>query len=208
MNKSTERVLCFPRELLDRLGSFQGFKPDDGAIVEGFLTSNQARFIDRDSAETDPSWKQLIPYVVLTSKEKILHYVRGKKTGEDRLKSLGSVGVGGHISTTDHTLFKQDLREVFAAGMMREIDEEVEIQSPFTEEIKGLINDDSNPVGMVHLGLLVVCTLEKPRISKREASITSLAFLNLSELRKRIETLETWSQIVVGNWNTIRSDTR
>ena len=184
---------------------FQGFKPDDGSATEEFLTSGRASFTERSSAENDPSLKQLIPYVVITSGGKILYYVRGKKSGEERLRSLGSVGIGGHISTNDHSLFKQDLREVFAAGMMREIEEEVDIKTPFTEEIKGLINDDSNPVGRVHLGVLVVCTLEEPEVEKREASITSLEFLSIAELRKRFESLETWSQIVADNWELIQT---
>jgi len=205
MNTPAEWVLCFPRALLDKLGSFQGFKPDDGSIVEEFLTSGQARFIERAVAERDPSFKQLIPYVAITSTNKILHYVRGKKSGEERLKSLGSVGIGGHISTTDHSLFRQDLREVFAAGMVREMEEEVDIKSPFTQEIKGLINDDSNPVGKVHLGVLIICSLDEPVVEKRETSITSLEFLDLTELVRRIEGLETWSQIVVNNWEKIKT---
>lgn len=203
MKVAQERVLCIPRTLLDNLGCFQGFRPDDATTVEEFLTSGQARFIDRTNAENDLSWKQLIPYVVVTSCEKILYYVRGKRTGEERLKSLGSVGIGGHVSTTDHTLFRQDMREVFAAGLTREMDEEIEIKSPFTQEIKGLINDDSNPVGKVHLGVLIVRTLIEPNVEKREKQITALEFLSLGELRNRKESLETWSQIVIDNWEKI-----
>ncbi|MCK4334077.1 phosphoesterase, partial [candidate division WOR-3 bacterium] len=147
MKVSHERVLCFPRSLLDELGGFQGFRPDDGTLLEQILSSGQARFIERGKAEEDPSFKQLIPYVVMTWKDKLLFYVRGKKTEEGRLRSLGSVGIGGHVSVTDQTLFERDIREVFAAGLRREVTEEVEVQTEFTERVAGLINDDSNPVG-------------------------------------------------------------
>ncbi len=200
MKASHERVLCFPQLLLDELGGFQGFRPDDGTLLEQILSSGQARFIERGKAEEDPSFKQLIPYVVMIWKDKLLFYVRGKKTEEGRLRSLGSVGIGGHVSVTDQTLFERDIREVFAAGLRREVTEEVEVQTEFTERVAGLINDDSNPVGKVHLGVLILWNLAEPRVIKRERSITSLEFLSLEELREGIEDLETWSQIVIANW--------
>jgi predicted NUDIX family phosphoesterase len=200
MKVSHERVLCFPRLLLDELGSFQGFRPDDGTLLEQILSSGQARFIERGKAEEDPSFKQLIPYVVMIWKDKLLFYVRGKKTEEGRLRSLGSVGIGGHVSVTDQTLFERDIREVFAAGLRREVTEEVEVQTEFTERVAGLINDDSNPVGRVHLGVLILWNLAEPRVIKRERSITSLEFLSLEELREGKNDLETWSQIVIANW--------
>lgn len=200
MKVACERVLCFPRSLLDELGSFQGFRPDDGTLLEQILSSGQARFIERGKAEEDPSFKQLIPYVVMIWKDKLLFYVRGKKTEEGRLRSLGSVGIGGHVSVTDQTLFERDIREVFAAGLRREVTEEVEVQTEFTERVAGLINDDSNPVGKVHLGVLILWKLAEPRVIKRERSITSLEFLSLEELREGKNDLETWSQIVIANW--------
>jgi len=203
MKVACERVLCFPKSFLDELGGFQGFRPDDGTLLEQILSSGQARFIERGKAEEDPSFKQLIPYVVMVWKDKLLFYVRGKKTEEGRLRSLGSVGIGGHVSVTDHSLFDRDIREVFAAGLRREVTEEVEVQTEFTERVAGLINDDSNPVGRVHLGVLVLWELKEPRVIKRERSITSLEFLTIEELRKRKNKLETWSQIVVDHWEEI-----
>jgi predicted NUDIX family phosphoesterase len=197
MKVAHERVLCFPKSLLDELGGFQGFRPDDGTLLERILASGQARFIERAKAEEDPSFKQLIPYVVMTWKDKLLFYVRGKKTEEGRLRSLGSVGIGGHISVTDHSLFERDIGEIFAAGLKREVAEEVEVQTAYSEKIAGLIDDDSNPVGRVHLGVLVLWKLAEPKVVKRERSITSLEFLSFDELRKRRDSLETWSQITI-----------
>jgi len=199
MMLSHERVLCFPRSLLKELGEFQEFLPDDGTLLERILSSGKARFIERSRAEEDPSFKQLIPYVVMTWKDKLLFYVRGKKTEEGRLRSLGSVGIGGHISVTDQTLFDRSIGEIFAAGLRREVAEEVDVQTEFAERVAGLINDDSNPVGKVHLGVLILWELAEPRVIKRERSITSLEFLTIEELRKRRNKLETWSQIVINN---------
>ncbi len=204
INTSHERVLCFPRTLLDSLGSFQGFRADDGTFVEAILTSGKASFIERAKAEDDSSVKQLIPYVVLMWEDKFLYYIRGKKSGESRLRALGSVGIGGHISVSDHGLFEQDTREAFFAGLTREVAEEVKVQSGYTQRLAGLINDDSNPVGKVHLGVLILWELAEPEVSKRERAITSLEFLTIEELKKRRDKLETWSQIVIDNWSRIQ----
>jgi predicted NUDIX family phosphoesterase len=203
MKVAHERVLCFPRTLMKKFGSFQGFRTDDGTLLKAILTSGQAKFIERTKAEEDPALKQLIPYVVMRWADKLLFYVRGKGTGEERLKSLGSVGIGGHISVTDHTLFDRSIRGIFAAGLKREVAEEIEVQTAYSEKVAGLINDDSNRVGRVHLGVLVLWDLAEPKIKKKERAITSLEFLSLQELEARKEDLETWSQIVIANWLNI-----
>jgi len=204
MKTSHERVLCLPRSLFERLGVFQGFRPDDGTLLGKILESGQTRFIERSKAEVDPSFKQLIPYVVMRWEQKLLCYVRGKGSGEERLRSLGSVGIGGHISVADRGLFTGDMRDVFRDALRREVAEEVEVQTEFTEKVAGLINDDSNPVGRVHLGVLMVWRLTEPKVVRRERSITSLEFLTIEELKKRRYKLETWSQIIIDNWGKIR----
>jgi predicted NUDIX family phosphoesterase len=83
--------------------------------------------------------------------------------------------------------------------LKREVAEEVDVQTAYSEKVVGLINDDSNPVGKVHLGVLVMWELAEPRVIKKERSITSLEFLAVEELRKRRSKLETWSQIVINN---------
>jgi predicted NUDIX family phosphoesterase len=130
--------------------------------------------------------------------------VRGAQTGEERLKALGSIGIGGHISVTDFSLFERDIENIFFAGLRREVDEEVYVETTFKERIVGLINDDSNPVGIVHLGVLVLWELADEKVSKRERSITSLEFVSLEDLEARKERLETWSRIVVDNWDRLK----
>lgn len=203
MNISHERVLCFPRSLFERIGSFQGFKPDDGSIVKEVLTGGQVRFVARLDAEENPSLKQFIPYVVMRYGNKLLYYVRGKQSGELRLQGLGSVGIGGHISVTDHGLFSENMEDVFWEGLRREVAEEIEVQTEYRPRVLGLINDDSNPVGAVHLGVLVEWELVEPRIRKKEQAITTLEFLSIEQLNARRDTMETWSQIVIDNWAQI-----
>ena len=196
---SHERVLCFPRKLLEEMGSFQGFLEDDGTLVEHILSSGHVKFIERDKVEEDPSYKQLIPYVVIKWLDKFLHYVRGKNSDEIRLRHLGSIGVGGHISVTDHNLFGGDIYDVFTEGIRREVTEEIEVNTLYDQRILGFINDDSNPVGRVHFGVLAIWNLAEPNVIKRERPVTSLEFLTIKELRSRKNGLETWSQIVLDN---------
>ena len=80
----------------------------------------------------------------------VLHYVRGKKAGEQRLVAKGSIGIGGHMNDTDESLFAWD-ENAYRAGVEREVNEEIKIESPFEDRIVALLNDDTTEVGRVHL---------------------------------------------------------
>ena len=108
MPKNHENVLVVRRTLFDELGAFQGFEPKIDRYLEMFLNRQNNFFVPRSRAEEDPTFKQIIPYAVFTSGEKILHYVRGAKSGEKRLVSKGSIGIGGHINDNDESLFSFD----------------------------------------------------------------------------------------------------
>jgi predicted NUDIX family phosphoesterase len=126
----------------------------------------------------------------------VLHYVRGKKAGEQRLVAKGSIGIGGHMNDTDESLFAWD-ENAYRAGVEREVNEEIKIGSPFEDRIVALLNDDTTEVGRVHLGIVHVFRLAEPKVEKREAMITNVAFLKKDELLARRENLETWSQLCV-----------
>ena len=81
--------------------------------------------------------------------------------------------------------------------MYPQIDEEIKIDTKCDDRIVALLNDDTTEVGQVHLGIVHVFKLAEPKVEKREAMITNLAFLGKDELLKRRELLETWSQICV-----------
>ncbi len=151
-------------------------------------------FLPRAQAEHDPTQKQLIPYVLLAFQDKVLHYVRGKKGGEQRLVAKGSIGIGGHMNDRDESLFALD-EAAYRAGVEREVNEEIKINSQFEDRIVALLNDDSTDVGRVHLGIVHVFKLAEPKVTKREAMITNLAFLSKEELLARRDSLETWSQL-------------
>ena len=201
---STERVLVIRRALLDQLGSFQGLNPEIGSYLPVFLDPANHFFVPRAEAEEDPSLKQLIPYVVVTSQGRLLHYRRGSGSGEKRLLKKGSVGIGGHINDGDG--LGQDFDQAaYQRALMRELQEELVISSAFVERPLALLNDDSNPVGAVHLGIVHQCQLGSPEVSANEAAIAELGFLSLEELQERLDQLETWSQLVVKSWGDLRT---
>ena len=194
MNPPDENVLVIKRTLFDQLGSFHGLSFEADKYLKAILSRGNNFFLARGRAEKDPSHKQIIPYVLLTHGDKVLHYVRGKKAGEQRLVAKGSIGIGGHMNESDESLFALD-EAAYRAGVEREVGEEISINTKFEDCIVALLNDDSNDVGQVHLGIVHVFKLAEPKVEKREAMITSLAFLNKDELMSRRDSLETWSQI-------------
>ena len=194
MNPPNENVLVVRRSLLDDLGRFHGLNFEPQKYLDAFLSRGNNFFLPRSEAEINPAYKQIIPYVLIACGDKVLHYVRGKKAGEQRLVAKGSIGIGGHMNEMDESLFALD-EAAYRAGVEREVDEEIKIDSAFEDRIVALLNDDSTEVGRVHLGIVHVFKLREPKVEKREAMITNLAFLNRDELMARRDSLETWSQI-------------
>ena len=194
MSTPNEHVLVVRRELFDRLGSFQGLNFEPQNYLATFLSRGNNFFLPRAQAETNPAYKQIIPYALIAFENKLAYYVRGKKAGEQRLVAKGSIGIGGHMNETDESLFAMD-EQAYRAGVEREVNEEVKIATPFEDRIVALLNDDTTEVGRVHLGIVHVFKLAEPKVEKREAMITGLSFLAKEELLACRESMETWSQI-------------
>ncbi|MGH7205605.1 MAG: hypothetical protein ACREI2_05290 [Nitrospiraceae bacterium] len=189
-------VLAFEVSSLSALGEFQGYTLKTEEYLNVLLHPLNNRFVDRRSAEHDFGYKQLIPYVALRYRDSVFSYVRGKKSSESRLVAMRSIGVGGHIEPTDHSLYSSD-RDMYLEAAKREVSEEVKLDSPYVEHIVALINDDSTDVGKVHFGILHIWDLAEPNATKKEGLITQSGFLTLDELKTRVAELETWSQIAL-----------
>ena len=204
MSLPDENVLVVRRSLFDQLGSFQGLNFEPQKYLDALLSRGNNFFIPRAAAENDPAHKQIIPYAIIACGDRILHYVRGKKAGEQRLVAKGSIGIGGHMNDEDESLFAWD-EKAYRTGVEREVSEEIKIETNFEDRIVALLNDDTTEVGRVHLGIVHVFRLIEPKVEKREAMITSLAFLTKDELRARRDILETWSQICVDSLDRLLS---
>ncbi len=193
-----EHILVIPEAVIEEIGPLVGFEPDVERFLGPILQSDQLSFRPRSRMETDPRYKQLIPYVLLqwtdeAGEIRLFTYTRGGGSGETRLHAKRSIGIGGHISTEDAA----DGADPYMAGMRRELEEEVEIDSPYTESREGLIYDPSNDVGRVHLGVVHRMILERPAVRSNEADLADGGFVSLKELRRSFDRLETWSQLAL-----------
>ena len=189
-----ERVLVVPTEVFHSLGHFQGFRDDVSGLNE-LLKPEHVSYRPRGEMEEDPSFKQLIPYVIFRHTDddgvKLFNYTRGGGQGEKRLRSKVSIGVGGHISTFG------DRGESYAEGMQRELAEEVTIETAYREVVAGMINDDETEVGKVHLGVVHIFDVEHPKVSAREKDILEAGFASVASLMDRREVMESWSSITL-----------
>ena len=206
MSQPDENVLVVRRSLFDELGSFHGLNFEPEKYLQALLSRGNNFFLPRAQAENDPTHKQIIPYAIIAHGDTVLHYVRGKKAGEQRLVAKGSIGIGGHMNQEDESLFNFAIDEAaYRAGVEREVNEEIKIETPFEDRIVALLNDDTTEVGRVHLGIVHVFRLAEPKVAKREAMITNLAFLKKEELLARRDNLETWSQLCVDSFDRLLS---
>src|SRR5438046_10691823 len=120
MNPPMENVLVIRRSLFDELGSFHGLNFAPEKYLKAILSRGSNFFIPRPEAEINPAYKQIIPYALIAFEKTVLHYVRGKKAGEQRLVAKGSVGIGGHMNEKNEALLAM-AEEAYREGVEREV---------------------------------------------------------------------------------------
>jgi predicted NUDIX family phosphoesterase len=199
MTHSTEveHVLGLPAEVVREHGVHQGFN-DDLAALDHLMAHVTLR--PRPEAESDSTWKHFATYAVVCADGKALSYLRTSHGGESRLHGLRSIGIGGHVNPEDGVTDQQWSAEAIERAALRELDEEIEVPGEYRLDCIGFINDDSNPVGKVHIGLVYRCALEVSTISTaREAAITECRMLSRDELNGECDQYETWSQFLISD---------
>ncbi|PEN61580.1 hypothetical protein [Bacillus wiedmannii] len=200
MNKMDEMIIVAPRTKVFENESlaFQGTIHDTSIlnILQNIASSYQV--MRRGAAEENENFKQPIPYAVIKRGNEIFVYERLKGAGETRLHNKLSLGVGGHMNPVEDPSFSHLLID----NLKREIKEELIISGEeITElEIIGIINDDSDDVGKVHIGILVILNInEGTQVEVRETEELAGEFIPLEKLKDKetYERLENWSKIVV-----------
>jgi predicted NUDIX family phosphoesterase len=192
-------VLCFPRELLEEAGVFQGLSLDAEKYLPIVTSPSKLLYLNRSEAEHDKRYKQLIPYVLLICRGKILRYRRGKGGQETRLHGLYSVGIGGHISDEDSNLFSKD---GYRDGMKREIKEEVAVEE-INESTVAVINDDSTEVGEVHFGVVHIMHVANENVVGHRSGILAPEFIPIPEALKSLSAYESWSRLCLENLDAL-----
>ena len=187
-----ERVLVLPRADVPDGTDFHGLRRvDDGAL--GRLrdaVSRSGRYLERPAAEDDPSHKQLIPYVVVRDGDRVFLMHRTDAGGDARLHGKASIGVGGHLNPVDEG------EDALMAGLQREWAEELEAAWEPEFRLVGLLNDESNPVGSVHLGVVFEVDAGGRPVDVREHDKLTGTFVDADELQASWDRLETWSRLV------------
>jgi predicted NUDIX family phosphoesterase len=198
-----ERVLCFERRLLEELGLFQGLSLEVNKYLALVTSPHNLVYRDRSEAENDKRYKQIIPYVVIVSNDRVLHYRRGSGGEETRLHGKFSIGIGGHISDQDHNLFSEGPLGYFD-GMWREVKEEVDIE-PVKENVVAVINDDSTEVGFVHFAFVHIVHVTTEKIVGRRKGILAPEFVPISEAVRKSIDYESWSRLCLENIDVLLS---
>ncbi|MDY0002825.1 MAG: hypothetical protein RBU30_16120 [Polyangia bacterium] len=168
--------------------------------LETYLERIAARgfFVERPWAERNSTVKQIIPYTLVVHGQTLFMVLRLPAGGEKRLFGKRSIGIGGHINPEDGA---EDRGALASRCALRELGEELAIEGPVTLEPVGVINDDSNPVGAVHFGLVQVARLDAPTARVREQDTLEGGFHPIGELQKLLAdpeaNFETWSSLIL-----------
>lgn len=187
----SESVLVVKREYIESFiaGKNGLIAPADPGLLE--IINEKHEFMPRPDAENNPEYKQVIPYVAVTRGDEVFVMRRLKKGGEARLHGLLSFGVGGHINPGD------DRREeALMNGLRREVDEEVFVEKELSLTPRGIINDDTNEVGKVHLGYFFVMEVSG-EVSVRETGKLSGEWVSREKLNELRDGMETWSALTL-----------
>lgn len=190
-NLKLEEVLVVPTKKIFTNGYFNGIERQN--LENYFQSISQSYlFIPRNLAEEDESYKQLIPYLVITFNDNVLLLERFNTQGETRLHNKLSIGIGGHINRIDEITGKTP----WECGMKRELHEELTCDGNYSAKFIGLLNDDTVSVGKVHLGLVYLVEFNSGNVTVKEQDKMSGRFVDLNVLKESYPHMETWSQIV------------
>lgn len=180
-----ELVFVVPRSSIPDEAGWYGVRTDD---LDGFLDAleRDGRYEPRPAMEVDPSFKQVIPYLVLRDGERFFLMRRTRAGVDARLHDRYSIGVGGHLNPGDGGVL---------GGLRREWHEELVAGFEPAFRLVGLLNDDTTEVGSVHLGAVYVADAAGRAVGIRETDKLSGAFAEPREVEAVVDRMETWSRL-------------
>ena len=183
-----EKVLVVHRDFLFPQGAPQGLHKVDFDHYQK-IVEKHSEYQWRSQCETDPQFKQIIPYLVFSHENKYFLMQRSNTSGDTRLHHKCSVGIGGHLRQEDmagKTIFEWAARE-FA--------EEIDYQGTYTFQPLGLLNDETDSIGQVHTGFVFLLKGNSSKIHIR-SELKEGRLATLDECLSKFEFLESWSKIV------------
>lgn len=190
-----ELVFAFPTDAFWKLMTYKkkGLIQDNSEVLKRIVQNGL--FLKRSELEEDPSFKQIIPYAIISNKESYYLFKRTSRQTEKRLHNKFSLGVGGHINPRD----SMESREQYLIDeLKRELYEEVKLLNGcLIEDIEfiGFINDDTIPVGKVHIGLLYNIHVSNKEVYINETDKMTADWIEKPSLAEFYEGMETWAKI-------------
>ena len=180
-----ERVFVVPRAAVPGRADWHGMRTDG---LDAFVATveREGRYEPRPAMERDPSFKQIIPYLVLRDGPRYFLMQRTTAGTDERLHGLYSIGVGGHLNPGDGGVL---------GGLRREWAEEVVADFVPAFRLVALLNDDTTPVGAVHLGAVYVADAAGRPVSIRETDKLTGEFVEPPVVQAVVERMETWSRL-------------
>jgi predicted NUDIX family phosphoesterase len=188
IKKEDEKILVISRNIFFEQKEINGIEKVDFEYYQKLIQDNK-EFLWRSKMETDPSYKQIIPYLVFNFENKYFLMQRKSNANEVRLQNKYSLGIGGHIRQEDINSFD------IADWAKREFTEEINYSGNLEIEPIGILNDDSNNVGKVHTGFVFLLKGNSNQIKVR-SELKSGTLLTLKELSEYYENMENWSKLV------------
>jgi len=200
MNNMEELVFAFPTDELWKLMTYKrkGLIRENSEVLKKIVQNGL--FLRRSESEEDPSFKQIISYAIISYKDSFYLFRRTSGQTEKRLHNKFSLGVGGHMNPDDPAGSKE---QYLIEELKRELFEEVKLLNGcFLEDIEfvGFINDDTIPVGRVHIGLLYIIHVSNKEVYINETDKMTADWIDKSNLAEFYDGMETWSKIAFDNY--------
>jgi predicted NUDIX family phosphoesterase len=187
-----EKVLVVKKDIIFQNEHWQGLKKDNLSYLLDLIRNNY-QFMPRGNVEDDPSWQQIVSYIIFSFENKYFLYRYLEKAGEQRLKNDWILGIGGHINSVD----VKEGEDILEIGTMREWNEEVDYRGKFIEKkLVGILNDESRPVEAVHLGLIYHFKGDSPEIFVKEKDKIEGSLIEREKLIEYLKNTNGWAPIV------------
>ena len=197
-NKNDEQILVVRSETVFENGKWQGLKTEKLDYYVN-LIKNNCEFKRRGDVEEDPTYQQIIPYILFNYQDpkkngagKYFLYNYLAKAGEQRLRNDPILGVGGHINKED----VKNGEDILEVGMNREWNEEVSFKGKLDKKLIGILNDSRRPVEAVHLGMIYVFTGDGPNLVVKESDKMAGELVGLKDLGQKLQGTEGWAPLI------------
>jgi len=150
------------------------------------LIGNNHEYLEREPLETDPTWRQIIPYILVKSPKGYCLMQRCKGQGEARLLGKHYIGAGGHVEQ-GHSVYYTALKECTE-----------ELGLPLTTlELTGFMLTDGSPVDDVHVCVFGRAETLYTDFMSPEGLLHNARWATVTELLQHTPAMEKWSQFIV-----------